>query len=142
MIYPQPTPALVTLVSVTCLTSLHASSYTGLTLIILAMIRRAVLVAVSSGILMGITTINRCSHYSYAIARRRKMQLFFQFSLYIGCLTIVIGFAGILGNTLSVLVLQTKAMKSCFNDLLNALNISDRSSNSLHFSLQILFAMA
>ena len=33
-------------------------------------------------------------------------------------------------------------MKSWFNDLLTALNILDRSSNSLHFSLQILFAMA
>ena len=50
----------------------------------------------------------------------------FQFCLYFGVLTIMLGCVGILGNILSVLVLQTRRMKSCFNNLLTALNISDR----------------
>ena len=50
----------------------------------------------------------------------------FQFCLYFGVLTILLGFVGILGNLLSILVLQTRRMKSSFNNLLTALNISDR----------------
>ena len=49
-----------------------------------------------------------------------------QFCLYFGVLTIMLGCVGILGNLLSILVLQTRRMKSCFNNLLTALNISDR----------------
>ena len=56
----------------------------------------------------------------------RAMTKQFQFCLYFGVLTIMLGCVGILGNLLSILVLQTRRMKSCFNNLLTALNISDR----------------
>ena len=54
-------------------------------------------------------------------------------------LTVTICLAGILGNILAILVLQSKAMKSCFNNLLTALNISERSTDLILTNLYYLF---
>ena len=60
-----------------------------------------------------------------------------------------LGILGILGNMLSIIVLNTKEMRAnCFNNLLTALNIADRweiyikfyfLNSSKHFSFLILF---
>ena len=60
------------------------------------------------------------------MSNRHNDKIDFQICLYFGVLTIMLGFVGILGNLLSILVLQTRSIKSCFNNLLTALNISDR----------------
>jgi len=60
---------------------------------------------------------------------------YMQFSMVMGLLLIVFGCLGLVGNILSIIVLNTKDMKSnCFNNLLTALNITD----SLHILLAIL----
>jgi len=57
-----------------------------------------------------------------------------QFSLVIGLLTMAFGGLGLVGNSVSILVLTSKNMRSnCFNNILTALNITD--------SLHIIFAI-
>ena len=46
----------------------------------------------------------------------------------------VLGTLGILGNVLSIIVLNTKEMRTnCFNNLLTALNIADRWEIDIQF---------
>ena len=85
-------------------------------------------VAGSLEILLGTGNIDRYrSEYTDELKSNRHNKIIdFQFCLYFGVITILLGCVGILGNLLSILVLQTRSIKSCFNNLLTALNISDR----------------
>jgi len=63
-----------------------------------------------------------------------EYEQYVKFSLWMGILLIGFGCFGLVGNLLSIIVLNTKDMKSnCFNNLLTALNITD--------SLHIIFAV-